>query len=240
MDDSNLILARFEEVSEKRPILFEARGGMNLRFFFGSADLKNKNGRTYPMAVFSKGIVEAQAKITAGASIFGSADHQAQFGINDISHRITKLGMEDKNGVAEAAILKTDRGRNLQAVIEGKGSVGASMRGVGSTKEGIIQNDWRLDGIDFVLGPSFDTHVSQANVFESEELNPSITAENMEVRYIMALRSGYKGSQKDFREMMKTEPDDAKITALFAGAVQAGYRGTYLEYRAMYLKGRKS
>jgi hypothetical protein len=236
----DLILARLEEVSETKPILFEARGGMNLRFFFGTADLKNKNGRTYPMAVFSRGIAEAQAKITAGASIFGSADHQAQFGINDISHRITKLGMEDKNGVAEAAILKTDRGRNLQAVIDGKGSVGASMRGVGSTKEGIIQDDWVLDGIDFVLGPSFDTHVSQANVFESEELNPAITTENIEARYFMALRSGYKGTQADFRKSMKTEPDDEKIGALFAGALAAGYRGTYLDYRTMYLKGRKS
>ena len=42
----DLILARLEEVSETKPILFEARGGMNLRFFFGTADLKNKNGRT--------------------------------------------------------------------------------------------------------------------------------------------------------------------------------------------------
>jgi hypothetical protein len=237
--EESLILARLEEVSETRPILFEARGGMNLRFFFGSADLKNKNGRTYPMAVFSKRIAEAQAKITAGASIFGSADHMAQFGINDISHRITKLGMENKNGVAEAAILKTDRGRNLQAVIDGKGSVGASMRGVGSTnKEGIIQDDWRLDGIDFVLGPSFDTHVSQANVFESEELT-SITTENIDGRYVMALRSGYKGSMQEFRDGLNTKGDDAKISVLYQGAIKAGYRGSYSDFRKSYL-GRKS
>ena len=238
--EESLILARLEEVSETKPVLFEARGGMNLRFFFGTADLKNKNGRTYPMAVLSKGIAEAQAKITAGASIFGSADHMAQFGINDISHRITRLMMEDKNGVAEAAILKTDRGRNLQAVIAGGGAVGASMRGVGSVVEGVIQSDWKLEAIDFVLGPSFSTSVSSENVFESEEISLLSDTADIEARYIMALRSGYRGTQKEFRDDIKTEADDEKIRALFQGAVQAGFRKSYSDFRTEYLKGRKS
>jgi len=238
--EESLILARLEEVSETKPVLFEARGGMNLRFFFGTADLKNKNGRTYPMAVFSKGIAEAQERITTGASIFGSSDHVAQFGINDISHRITKLGMEDKNGVAEAAILKTDRGRNLQAVIAGGGAVGASMRGVGSVKEGLVQSDWKLEAIDFVLGPSFSTSVSSENIFESEEISLPSDTMDIEARYTMALRSGYRGTQKEFRDDMNAKGDDEKISALFQGAIQAGYKGNYLSYRAEYLKGRKS
>ena len=236
----DLILARLEECQSEKITLWEGKGGMNMRFVFGTADKENKNKRTYPLAVFSKGISEAQGKISAGESLYGSADHTAQLGVNDISHRITKLSMREKDGVAEAAILKTDRGRNLQAVIAGGGSLGVSMRGVGSVKEGLVQSDWVLDGIDVVLSPSFDVRISSANVFESEELSPSIITENSEGRYAMALKAGFKGSLKDYTDGINAKGDDEKVGALFQGALKAGYKGTYLSYRTEYLKGRKA
>jgi hypothetical protein len=114
------------------------------------------------------------------------------------------------------------------------------MRGVGSVTEGIVQPDWRLQGIDMVLGPSFDTHVSQASIFESEELSPSIITENIEGRFSMALKSGFKGTMQEYQAGINAKGDDEKIRALFQGAVRAGYKGNYLSYRAMYLNGRKA
>jgi len=238
--EDNLILARLEEISNVKPTLFEAKGGMNLKFCFGSADLKNANKRTYPMAVFSKGIMEAQAKIEKGSSLFGSCDHKDVMGIADISHRLTKLSIQGKDGIAECAVLKTAKGNDLIAIVKGGGVLGASMRGIGSVKEGIVQDDWKLEGVDMVLGPSFDVHVSSANVFESEELSPELITEGLEGRYAMALKAGFKGSLKDYMDGMNAEGDDEKITALFAGAVRAGYRKGYLEFRKEYLARRKS
>ena len=236
----DLILAILEESQTEKITLWEGKGGMNMRFVFGTADKQNKNLRTYPLAVFSKGISEAQGKITAGESLYGSADHQAQLGVNDISHRLTKLSMLDKDGVAEAAILKTDRGRNLQAVIEGGGSLGVSMRGRGSIKDNLVQDDWVLEGVDVVLSPSFDAHISAANVFESEQFSPERITEGLESRYAMALKAGFKGSLKDYTEGFGNAADyEAKISALYQGALKAGFKGSYLEFRNSYL-GRKS
>jgi len=235
----HLILARLEESQTEKITLWEGGGGMNMRFIFGTADKENKNKRTYPLAVFSKGISDAMGRITAGGSIYGSADHQAQLGVNDISHRITKLSMREKDGIAEAAILKTDRGRNLQAVIEGGGSLGVSMRGVGSVKEGLVQSDWVLDGIDVVLSPSFDAHISQKNVYESEEFRPEPITENIEGRYVLAIKSGFKGTMQEYQAGMNARGDDDKLTTLYAGALKAGFKGSYLEFRNSYL-GRKS
>jgi hypothetical protein len=238
--EDNLILARLEESIEIKPTLFEARGGMNLKFKFAESDIVNANKRKYPHKVLSDGIDEAQRKIEAGSSLFGSCDHQDVLHIADISHRLTKLEMKSKEGWCEAAVLKTVRGNDLIEIIKGGGRVGASMRGTGSVKEGVVQEDWRLQGVDMVLGPSFDVHVSQANVFESEELNPSLITENVEGRYVMALKAGFKGSLKQFQDGINAKGDDEKVGALFQGALKAGYKGTYLSYRTEYLKGRKS
>jgi hypothetical protein len=61
-----------------------------------------------------------------------------------------------------------------------------------------------------------------------------------ERRYEMALAAGFKGSLKQFQDGINAKGDDAKLTALFAGAVAAGYRKGYLEFRKEYLLGRKA
>jgi len=54
--------------------------------------------------------------------------------VNDVSHRLLSVQMQEKNAIAEAAILNTDRGKNLQEILKGGGSVGVSMRGTGTTR----------------------------------------------------------------------------------------------------------
>lgn len=235
----DLILARLEEPIDVKPTLFEARGGMNLKFKFAESDIVNSNKRKYPHKILSDGLDEAQKKIDAGSSLFGSCDHQDVLHIADISHRLTKLEMKDKSAWCEAAVLKTIRGNDLIAIIRGGGRVGASMRGTGSVTEGVVQSDWRLSGVDMVLGPSFDVHVSSANVFESEELNPAITIENVEGRYVIALKAGFKGSLKQFQDGINAKGDDEKVRALFQGALQAGYRGTFSDFQKSYLNRSK-
>ena len=237
--EENLILARLEEPIDVKPQLFEARGGMNLKFKFAESEIFNANKRKYPHKVLSDGIDEAQKKIEAGSSLFGSCDHQDVLHIADISHRLTKLEIKDKSAWCEAAVLKTIRGNDLIAIIRGGGRVGASMRGTGSVTEGVVQSDWRLQGVDMVLGPSFNVHVSSANVFESEEFGPELITEGLEGRYTMALAAGFKGSLKDYTDGINAKGDDAKLTMLYAGALNAGYRKGYLEFRKEYLLGRK-
>jgi hypothetical protein len=60
-----------------------------------------------------------------------------------------------------------------------------------------------------------------------------------EARYIMALRSGYRGSMAEFREVVAgSKEDNDKLSRRFDLAKQSGFKGSYLEFRKS-LDGRK-
>jgi len=252
-----------EEFTDTKPILVEAKDGFNLRFQFMEADKQNLNKRTYPLPILSHAIEEAQAKIDAGASLYGSTDHQVKMGLDDVSHRLLKLEMKNKEAWAEAAVLPTTKGKNLAVLIKAGGSVGVSARGLGTVEKGIVKEGYVLYGVDCVLDPSFNASVSKANIFESESFSGNEFPEGIvwaseiigdllkdgglsqaaiQRRYEEAVMyAGFKGSLKEFVEALSpANVDEKAISAFFENAMRSGYRKGFLEFRKEYLARRKS
>jgi hypothetical protein len=205
MGKNNLLIEALEWV----PYIYEGKGGAtNIRFAFAQADQPNRNRRIYPLKVLSASVAAAQNKIAEGASLYGSCDHKTEMSVNDVSHRLLSVRMQEKNAIAEAAILNTDRGKNLQEILKSGGSVGVSMRGTGTTKplaEGLMEvcEDHVLLGVDVVLQPSFDATISAANIFESANFTTEIDPRTLFALYKEALAAGRKESFAAFSENFK-------------------------------------
>ncbi len=120
------------------------------------ADVKNGNGRTYPQKV-----LENQVKVYADSRIknsraMGELGHPSTTEINldRVSHLIKELKMDGKNGIGKSLVMDTPMGKIAKSLIESGVKLGVSTRGVGTLKENIVQNDFRLITVDIVADPS--------------------------------------------------------------------------------------
>jgi hypothetical protein len=128
---------------------------------FLQADLKNKNGRVYPLSVMEQEVNRYIKEKVEGKSAFGELGHPAGPTINPdrISHRIVSLTREGSNYVGKAQISSTPLGDIARGLIEDGGRLGVSSRGMGSLRErnGVmeVQGDFRLATAgDIVIDPS--------------------------------------------------------------------------------------
>lgn len=160
-------------VSESRP-----SGGSYTRIpgRFSVCDCINGNNRRYSKSVWEKNLQTGsilQESITRNAA-FGLLEHPKD-GIvtllSPISHHVTKAEMvEGKNAkgetvyevVGEIALLDTDEGKKLKALIEGGYNPLVSSRGYGSLEkapDGVdeVKEDYVCEGWDVVIKPSFET-----------------------------------------------------------------------------------
>lgn len=128
---------------------------------FMQADLKNRNGRMYPMPVMEKEVNRYVKEYVNTKRAFGELGHPEgpQINLDRISHMITDLRKEGSNIVGRAKILETPMGNIARNIIQGGGSLGVSSRGMGSLKDrnGImeVQDDFTLaTAADIVADPS--------------------------------------------------------------------------------------
>ena len=209
---------RLQELIEtKIKILSENKDSnvMNVMVPFIQSDIKNRNGRIYKKSLLQREIARVQNSVKKG-SFIGVGDHPAS-GIENIataSHIVTALSLDEKGqGTAELRILPTSRGKTIQTLIHNNATLGVSIRGFGEVgKDGMVQNNYKLMGLDIVTNPSFkDAVFNKSNIFESVEFS-----EENEV-------------QKDLEEAI----NDLEKQSFF-GAVESGYKGTEEEFSAQY------
>jgi hypothetical protein len=128
---------------------------------FMQAEVKNRNGRIYPLPVLESQVDKyVKEYVKAGRSI-GELNHPDSPIVNpkEASHLITSLRKEGNNFVGKAKILTTPMGNVVRGLLEGGVKLGVSSRGMGSIKEredGIneVQDDFILSTIDIVHDPS--------------------------------------------------------------------------------------
>jgi len=226
------------------------------------AGIINGNRRRYSKEILQREIIRLAPLIEQG-KVHGSSFHPKDNGeVDDVSHIWESAKMEsDGSCVGVVKVLPTSRGRNCQVLIKSGAWIGMSSRGRGTItqKEEVVDGkkvmvdeinpDYVLQSPgDFVLGPSVpDAGVQRMmeSKFSDEKIREGIwwaTSEGNKIdeehRYELALKSGYRGSFKDFSEIPKSGADEEIISARFAVALAAGFRGTYPEFRKSYL-GRK-
>jgi hypothetical protein len=128
---------------------------MYLSGIFMQAELKNRNGRTYPLAEISRAVEGAQKSILEHNGIFGELDHPQSLTINldRISHAITDMRMEGNNAIGRAKLLDTPMGAIAKELVRSGVRLGVSSRGAGAVNESMVA-DFNFVTVDIVATPS--------------------------------------------------------------------------------------
>ena len=128
----------FSEAVEEVEFITEAKesGGKNykIRGIFMQADVKNRNGRVYPMEVLEKEVTKYNKNFIKENRAFGELGHPEGPTVNleRVSHMITKLHPDGKNFIGEAKIMDTPMGKIVKNLMDEGGKLGVSSRGMGS------------------------------------------------------------------------------------------------------------
>lgn len=146
-----------------------------IKGIFLQGNLKNKNGRMYPMPTLQKAVTNYVAEQIHTNRAVGELGHPAGPTINydKVSHKILELNQEGENFIGKALIVDTPNGKIVQKLLDAGIQLGVSSRGMGSIQSvgGIdrVQNDFILaTAADIVADPSApDAFVS--GIQESKE-----------------------------------------------------------------------
>ena len=161
MDTVKLISEAVEEVeyiTEEKE-----NGGKNykIRGIFMQADIKNRNGRLYPMEVLDEEVKKYNEKFIQQNRAFGELGHPDGPTVNleRVSHMITSLKPDGKNFIGEAKIMDTPMGKIVQNLMDEGAKLGVSSRGMGSLKQkggaNVVSDDFYLaTAADIVADPS--------------------------------------------------------------------------------------
>jgi len=147
------------ETIEDIEVLTEAntKGGKDykIRGVFMQADIKNRNGRVYPVSTLSKEVNRYTTEYINTRRAFGELGHPDGPTVNleRVSHMITSLKPEGKNFVGEAKIMDTPYGKIVKNLIDEGAQLGVSSRGMGSIQSSSQGN---VVGKDFYLATAAD------------------------------------------------------------------------------------
>ena len=155
----------FSEVVEEVQYITEAKegGGKNYKIkgIFLQADIKNRNGRVYPMEVLQKEVSRYNKKFIKENRAYGELGHPDGPTVNleRVSHMVTELYPDGKNFIGEAKIMETPMGKIVKNIIDEGGKLGVSSRGMGSLNQkngaNYVRDDFYLaTAADIVADPS--------------------------------------------------------------------------------------
>ena len=147
-----------EEI-ETVDFIVEERNGKKNMFIEGiflQGDLKNRNGRMYPMETLRREVQRySENHIHAGRAL-GELGHPdgPTVNLDRVSHKIVSLKESGNNFIGKAKILSTPMGKIAESLISEGVKLGVSSRGIGSlkqTREGV-----NVVGDDFMLSTAAD------------------------------------------------------------------------------------
>jgi hypothetical protein len=149
------------ETIEDIEVLTEAtaNGGRSYKIkgVFMQADIKNRNGRVYPVETLTKEVARYTKEFINKKRAFGELGHPDGPTVNleRVSHMITSLKSEGKNFIGEAKIMDTPYGKIVKNLIDEGAQLGVSSRGMGSISNGTVGRDFYLaTAADIVADPS--------------------------------------------------------------------------------------
>jgi hypothetical protein len=153
------------ELNESVSYLTEAtESGKKQHFIEGiflQADIKNRNGRVYPINVMENEVQRYVREVVNANRAYGELGHPAgpQINLDRVSHIITELKRDGKNFIGKAKITETPMGNIARGLLESGAQLGVSSRGMGSLKESqgvmVVQADYHIaTAADIVADPS--------------------------------------------------------------------------------------
>ena len=139
----------------------EGKKNYRIKGVFLQAEVKNRNGRIYPMSVLEKEVSRYNKEYVQKNRAFGELGHPDGPTVNleRVSHMITKLHPDGKNFIGEAKIMDTPYGKIVKNLINEGAKLGVSSRGMGSLEPRrgaqVVKDDFYLaTAADIVADPS--------------------------------------------------------------------------------------
>ena len=123
---------------------------------FMQAEIKNRNGRVYPISEINNAVTNAQTRIVESNGIFGELDHPQSLTINldRISHVITEMRMDGNNAFGKTKLLDTPMGSIAKELVKSGVRLGVSSRGAGTVTESGGVDGFQFVTVDIVAQPS--------------------------------------------------------------------------------------
>ena len=147
-----------EEIETVDFIVEEKNGkkSMFIEGIFLQGDLKNRNGRMYPMETLRKEVARYNENHIVAGRALGELGHPdgPTVNLDRVSHKIISLKESGSNFIGKAKILNTPMGKIAESLIAEGVRLGVSSRGIGSlrpTREGV-----NVVGDDFMLSTAAD------------------------------------------------------------------------------------
>jgi hypothetical protein len=153
-----------EALEETKFIVEETKEGKKdykIKGVFMQAEIKNRNGRIYPMNVLESEINRYNKKFINENRAYGELGHPEGPTVNldRVSHMVTSLKKEGNDFIGEAKIMDTPMGKIVKNIMDEGGKLGVSSRGMGSLEQkngaNYVKKDFMLAAAaDIVADPS--------------------------------------------------------------------------------------
>ena len=147
-----------EEISSVK-FITEGKGAkkkMYIEGVFLQGNLKNRNGRMYPVNTLAKEVGRYSESFIKKGRALGELGHPdgPTVNLDRVSHKITSLRQEGNNFVGKAQLLETPMGKIAKSLIAEGVTLGVSSRGIGTLKED--RDGLKVVGEDFQLATAAD------------------------------------------------------------------------------------
>ena len=147
-----------EEI-ESAKVLVEEKDGKKSMFIeciFLQGNLKNRNGRFYPVETLDKEVNRYMEQFVSKGRALGELGHPdgPTVNLDRVSHKIVDLHKEGHNFIGKAKLLDTPMGKIAQSLIDEGVQLGVSSRGMGSLRD--TNEGYKVVGEDFMLATAAD------------------------------------------------------------------------------------
>ena len=147
-----------EEISDVK-FITEGKGSkkkMYIEGVFLQGNLKNRNGRMYPVDTLAKEVSRYNESFVAKGRAVGDLGHPdgPTVNLDRVSHKIVDLHQEGNNFVGKAQLLETPMGKIAKSLLAEGVTLGVSSRGIGTLKED--RDGIKVVGEDFQLATAAD------------------------------------------------------------------------------------
>ena len=132
-----------------------AKKKMYIEGVFLQGDIKNRNGRMYPVGTLAKEVGRYNESFVKKGRALGELGHPdgPTVNLDRVSHKITSLVKEGTNYIGKARILDTPMGKIASSLLDEGVKLGVSSRGIGSL---VKQESCSVVGDDFILATAAD------------------------------------------------------------------------------------
>ena len=177
---------------------------------FSTIGQKNRNGRTYPKALWESQVNAYQEELKKGTfNCLMEYEHPARTEVDPLKAvaKINKLYIKDDYVMGEAVLLNNDTANQLKSLIDNGIKISVSSRGVGSVNNGIVES-FKLITYDIVSTPS-DYNATMNGLVEGYQLCEGVVQNlNCQVDSISFTKDAYEHRAfAQFKELLESFRD---------------------------------